>query len=200
MIPKILYRGDSDKGDERLLRSELHHWALYTNLISGGVGNIIFKKPLIDLVKIHINPGWKKTHFLSFTECVEKAIEFGSHEFNGYPHPYMSDDNNWDFALLKFDTTKLIEKRMVEKGVYRCFYKQSSYEPDKHCEILLIDTIEYLKSHMELNVDSQLSNAQRDKEWLVLPTNLITLNNLFVEYSAKLEMMDLIEYELFNVF
>ncbi|MBU0474642.1 MAG: hypothetical protein KKF62_10805 [Bacteroidetes bacterium] len=55
---------------------------------------------------------------------------------------------------------------------------------------------EYLKSHKELNVNSQLSNAQRDEVWLVLPTNILALNNSFVEYSARLEMSDIIDYTM----
>lgn len=199
MIPKNLYRGDSDKDGDRLLKSQLRHRLLFTNLISRGNGSVIFNKPLIELVKNHINPGWSKTHFLSFTESIDKALKFGSHEFSRECYPKIDYDNDsWDFALLVLNTGRLSNLRLIEKGVYECFYKHSLIEFQDGCKILLVNTVEYLKANMELDVDAQLKNAQRDEEWLVLPLNKILLNKNTVQYSAKIDMSDIIEYELYS--
>ena len=200
MIPEILFRGDSDiKGDRLLKNTLISKRILFTNLISGGYGNTIFKKSLIELVKRHINPGWGKTHFLSFTKSCEKAIEFGLYEFEGEPIPVIDYDGKWEFAILKFYTKNLLVKESSGNGVYKCSYKSHLIEFKDCCEILLINTIEYLKAHKELDVNSQLKNAIRDEEWLILPINIL-LNNNAVEYSAKIDMSNIIDYELYNVY
>jgi hypothetical protein len=199
MIPKKLYRGDSDKKGDRILKKSVKEGMLFTNLISGGSGQIIFRKPLIELVKIHTNPGWAKTHFLSFSECENKAREFGAFGFAGEHYPYYVDDDAWNFALLKFQTTILVDCIPKEKGLYECSYIPSLKEFKNRLKVLLIDTVEYLKANSELDIDSQLINAEKDMEWLILPVNAILLNNKFVEYSAKLDMSNLIDYELFEV-
>ena len=38
MIPKKLYRGDSDKKGDRILKKSVKEGMLFTNLISGGSG------------------------------------------------------------------------------------------------------------------------------------------------------------------
>lgn len=201
MIPETLYRGDSDVRGDRLLKSTLvTRRTLFTNLISNGIGSEIFKQPLIELVKRHINPGWGKTHFLSFTESPEKAISFGINEFNGEPNPIFNYDEKWDFAILEFHTNNLLTKKNLGNGVFKCSYKSHLIEFKNGCEILLINAIEYLKAHMELDVNSQLENAIRDEEWLILPLNKVLLNNSIVEYSAKLDMSTIIEYELYSAY
>jgi hypothetical protein len=199
IIPKNLYRGDSDKNGDRILRKSLREGMICTNLVSGGNGRIIFKKPLLELVKVHINPGWEKSHFLSFSECKNKALEFGAFSFVGEHSPYYEDGDSWNFALLKFQTTNLVDCVVKESGVYECSYSPYLKEFKNGCKILLIDTVEYLKANSALVTASQLTNAERDMEWLVLPTNAILLNNQSIEFSAKLDMSDVIEYELFEV-
>ena len=101
--------------------------------------------------------------------------------------------------MLKFQTTILVDCIPKEKGLYECSYIPSLKEFKNRFKVLLIDTVEYLKAKSELDTDSQLINAEKDMEWLILPVNAILLNNKFVEYSAKLDMSNLIDYELFEV-
>ena len=44
MIPKTLYRGDSDKKNDRKLKEFIDKGLLFTNPISGGNGQNILKK------------------------------------------------------------------------------------------------------------------------------------------------------------
>ena len=198
-IPEILYRGDSDKYGDRQLKIHLKNGLLCTNLISGGIGATIFNTPLVDLVKNHIYPGWGKTHFLSFTESKEKAYEYGVYGFHGQICPFFEDDNNWDFALFKFTTMKLVSVNLGEPGVFNCRYNASFKEFTDGFNIILINTFDYLHANTSFFTHLQIRNAERDKEWLILPTNQILLNNRFFEYSAKIDMSDIIDYELYVV-
>jgi len=194
-LPEVLYRGDSDRQGIRMLKSTIRNGLLCTNLINGGIGAAV-RRPLIDLVKSHINPGWAKTHFLSFSESEERAMGFGSHGITNNRNPIYNDDSTWSFALLKFYPLK-VDYTFIEKGVYRGFYNQSLIAFPNGCWIFLINTVEYLKANSQLNTDSQLKNAKRDKEWLILPATPILLNLNIIEYSAKVDMSDVIEYELY---
>src|ERR1035437_239256 len=188
MIPKKLYRGDADKKNNRILKKNLRNRLLFTNLISGGIGKDAFNKPLIELVKDHISPGWDKSHFLSFSELEERAVFYGSNGFESEIIPYDEEEDDWNYALLIFDTTQIRILKVKEKGVYQCSYKASLIEFNGIFSFILIDTEEYLKSNNILNTNIQLENVERDKEWLMLPTNFIYLNNNAVEYSAKIDM------------
>ena len=197
MLPKKLYRGDSDSQRDRMLRHSLQ--MLFTNLISSGNGQEI-KNPLIELVKQHIDSSWGKTHFLSFSESEEKAHEFGSFGLVGDYYPCYDVDASWHFAIVTLDAANLKVCTLRERGVYECSYDTSSRECKNGCKIALIDTVEYLKANSQLNTASQLSNAERDKEWLLLPISAILLNNNMVEFTAKLYMQyGLLDYELFEV-
>lgn len=200
MIHRKLYRGDSDKNGDRNLKHSLRERMLFTNLISSGNGQEIFTNSLIELVKRHINPGWCKTHFLSFSECENKALEFGSFGLVGEHYPCDDFEASWHFAMLTLDTTNLHVCTLKESGVYECSYDPSVIEFKNGCRIALIDTVEYLKANSQLDTASQLTNAERDKEWLLLPINAILLNNNMVEFTAKLYMLyGLLDYELFEV-
>lgn len=199
MIPETLYRGDADKNNSRQLKLHLKKRLLLTNLISGGNGNIIFSKPLIELVKEHISPGWGKTHFLSFSELKGRAFEFGEYEFKGERCQYFEEDNNWDFALLTFKTSHIINCDLLEAGVYKCNYEASFIEFSDGYKFLFVNTAEYLKANKNLNTNSQIEKAEGDKEWLILPTNSILLNNNRIEYSAKIDMGKSINYELYKM-
>jgi len=200
MIPDKLYRGDSDKCNCRKLREYINKGMLFTNLISGGTGKIIFTAPLIELVKMHINNsgGWK-SHFLSFTEKEKKAFDFGAYGFQGEHESYFEEDNNWDFAILIFTTSRLKSRELIEKGVYECTYDSSFCEFENGCRILLIDTVEYLIANSHLNINSELKNAQKDEEWLLLPTNSKLFNNGVVEYSAKVDMSNIIDFTRYKM-
>jgi hypothetical protein len=195
MIPKFLYRGDSDPNNVRWLKKSIDEGMLLTNLISGGNPQEIASKPLIELVKIHIKNEWGKTHFLSFTEEENSAIRFGSFGHKGEPNIYVDDTNDWDFALVKFRTNNLKEVSPIEKGVYECDYTASLREFRNGCKLLLINTVDYLRTNLNSNTASQLKSAERDKEWLILPTNSKLFNNGKVEYSAKIDMADVFDHE-----
>lgn len=198
MALKKIYRGDSDKAGDRILKKSIREGFLCTNLISGGNPRTI-REPLLDLVKRHITPGWGKTHFLSFSECEYKAVEFGANGFAGDHWPYYEYDDTWAFALLTFDPTNLLAAIERQTGVYECSYVNSLMEFRDGCRILLIDTVEYLKINSTLATKTELSNAGRDREWLILPINEILPNNNEVEFSAKMDMGNVIGYTLYEV-
>lgn len=77
MIPKKLFRGDSDSQNARRLRYTYSRQQFCTNLIRGGVGEKIFSEPLMDLVNTHILSKFENSHFLSFTESRTSAIRYG---------------------------------------------------------------------------------------------------------------------------
>jgi hypothetical protein len=189
-FPKILYRGDSDKEDNRLLRTTLKSLYLCTNLIKGGNGSVIFKEPLVELVKAHIN-GWGKTHFLSFSESEDTATEYGSHGLN----LQYNDPDRVNYALLKFHPDKVLKWQGKNDGVYKGYYSSSMIKFPNGCWLYLIDTVTYLKANIHLGTAAQLSLATGDKEWLILPANAELFNNGVVEYSTQLDMSDIIEYE-----
>lgn len=72
MVPRYLYRGDSDLSNIRLLRDTIINYQVQSNLISRGNGSEIKEFPIINLVNKHITNKWSNSHFLSFTE--DKAI------------------------------------------------------------------------------------------------------------------------------
>ena len=81
MIPQLLYRGDGDTQKERSLRTNhpsSAYGGLLTNLSNGGSGRDIFSSPLISTVNRHVNEGWEKTHYLSFSEERTRALAFAS--------------------------------------------------------------------------------------------------------------------------
>src|SRR5688500_14067934 len=110
-IPSILYRGDDDRNQVRDLKQTLHYSQLQTNLLKGGIGHVIFKSPLIELVANHVNPGWAASHFLSFSEDKQTAFRFGLHceldEVDGllvnYAE-YYEQEQDWNFALITIST------------------------------------------------------------------------------------------------
>lgn len=199
MIPEKLYRGDADRKNCRQLKTHLKNGLLFTNLISGGNGSIVFKKPLVELVKEHISPGSDKTHFLSFSELEERAFDFGSYGFDGDVYPFYEEESNWDFALLTFDTSHIISCNLIDTGVYKCHYKTLNKEFDGSFNFVFINTVEYLNANTNFNTESQIKNAERDKEWLMLPTNEVLLNSNLVEYSAKIDMGNAIDFMLFTM-
>jgi hypothetical protein len=78
MIPDQLYRGDGDCQGIRFLHQTISFSQLQTNLINSGDKRLVFTEELLNLVKRHIETGWSRTHFLSFTEDINVAFHYGS--------------------------------------------------------------------------------------------------------------------------
>jgi hypothetical protein len=136
---------------------------LKTNLGSGGNGAAMLKKPLLELVKLHIQPGWVKSHFLSFSESKEIAYKFGEYGFKG-ERDACYEDKNCDYVLLEFASHSLNDASKKEVGVFECSYGSvyRNYEGEP-VRILLINTVEYLQHQVEKEGDQQLDNRPAAK-------------------------------------
>jgi len=202
-IPEFLYRGDSDSKQERHLH-ELYNpninggysssGLLMTNLNNSGKGKAIFDTSFQELVQSHVSPGWEKTHFLSFSECEERAKFFGSGGKEYFP--YMGE-NKWDFLLLTFSLNCMtsIYKKEIFHGVYYIEYDTSRIEFNFKAKILLMNLKEYLKELKRLNINilpEQIENVNRDKEWLILPINEFAKGEF--SYKIATECINQIDY------
>ncbi|MEQ3219765.1 hypothetical protein [Butyricimonas virosa] len=189
-IPDTLYRGDCGKdrnGEEvRYLRTEAWKKHLYTNLIHGGNPAEIFFTELGDLVKKHIDPGWHKTHFLSFTSKESQAQRYALHIdnekyaeqiiYNEYINCRIEKDK-WDFIIAKLYKHRVDYKEYTSyRGVYLGSYLDDQNQTHNIC---LIDAQEYLKQ-MSPNAQKAYNNAKRDQEWLVLPLDPMPDNSKFL--------------------
>jgi hypothetical protein len=195
MLPQLLYRGDSDRNGTRRLKECLGQGILFTNLIDGGNGQVIFERPLFELISNHVSPGFNKTHFLSFSEDEETALRFGSFEVTGEIQPYFEEDGNWDFILIKFKTSGLSDIKMVEVGVYECEYSSSQLEFHNRFKLLIFDTVTYLKKNFSSTHQKQLENASKNKEWLIFPANQYLFNNNKVEFKSKIDISNVFDFE-----
>jgi hypothetical protein len=194
MIPKILYRGDADKKGVRDLRSTLHLYQLQTNLLKAGTGHEIFTTPIVDLVARHVDPGWAKSHFLSFSEDKVTALRFGldctneevNKELENFTE-YYQQGADWSFALITIDTS-FINWKKIGAGIYHGTYEPSLLKFANYpgvAKVILINVVKAIKeNNQHLGHPHVLSNAVRDKEWLVLPATEIAMNNKMVEYSG----------------
>jgi hypothetical protein len=186
-LPTLLFRGDSDQYNKRLLKSTFKSDLFMTNLISGGNGREIFSNTIGQLLNRHIATGWDKTHFLSFTTDKQRALYYGS---DGKPFEDVFDESkNWDFAVLTFDTTLLIQDRIkeVEAGIYSAQFIPSCNEFLPTYKVILIDAVSHLKSiasKSNIDLKTAIANADNDKEWLILPASPF---NHHGELTAKLD-------------
>lgn len=186
-LPTLLFRGDSDRFNKRLLKSTFNSELFLTNLISGGNGREIFSNTVGQLLNRHIATGWDKTHFLSFSTDEQRAFHYGS---DGKPFNDVYDESgNWDFAVLTFDTSLLIQDsiREVETGIYSAQFVPSCIEFLPTYKVILIDAVSHLKSIASINnldLTTAIANADKDKEWLILPAS--PFNNQG-EFTAKLD-------------
>lgn len=197
-IPDRLYRGDDDQAGIRKLRSTIQHNQYQTNLINGGHGRTIFETPITKLINAHVGVGWDKTHFLSFSEDILIASRYGSRnlllsqtELETDYNEYLEDDERWTFALLTFQTDN-IDWTMLDQGVYEGFYNPTLRlfrETNARYRVILLDVKTILTGWKDFDASyhKAFSNAVRDKEWLLLPATLISLNGGFHEYSAILD-------------
>lgn len=158
-----------------------------TNLISGGNGREIFSSSIGQLVNNHITTGWDKTHFLSFSTDEQRAFYYGS---EGKPfNDVLYENENWDFAVLTFDTSLLIPESIkeIERGIYSAQFIPSCNEFLPTFKVILIDTHSHLKSIVSKNsfdLTTAITKADNDKEWLILPA---TPFNHQGEFTAKLD-------------
>ena len=79
-LPKNLFRGDSDKNNQRDVKTLINSGIIKTNLCNGGNGREIFNNSLGQLVNRHIGVGLDKTHFLSFSSNEQTAFYYGSYD------------------------------------------------------------------------------------------------------------------------
>ena len=197
VIPSILYRGDEDLNNIRNLKATLHHYQLQTNLLNGGQGHMIFDTPIIDLIAKHVDPGWIKTHFLSFSEDKKTALRFGMHcEYNVVENDlenfieYHEDDQDWTFAIIAIDTTIISWKAMgigIYEGCYKSGLNKFKFFPG-NSKMILINVAEAINVYPKLsNYSIVHENAKRDQEWLLLPASEMIMNTGVLEYSGIMD-------------
>jgi hypothetical protein len=184
IIPKILYRGDSDHHSCRNLRIIQSHGCLLTNLSNSGDGREIFSTSLRNVICKHVTPGWTKTHFLSFSECPDIAFRFATGE-SGKKLVDGSVDS-WDAVVIYLCKDKFTSIIEVCEGIYKCQFNgglpvgilgsnilriiENYFNGTKTVTILLIDVATYLATlHINLDVEKQIKLAKKYREWLVLP-------------------------------
>lgn len=171
-IPMYLYRGDSDPRGERKLKETFHTALLLTAMANGGNGREIFSAPLNQLINRHVGTGWHKSHFFSFSADEKVAINYGSNFKQNYE--VYDDRELWDFTVVTFDTTRLIQNRitLIQDGIYSAQFAPLNREFLPIYNIILIDVFTHLRKISVSASDPILaiSNAERDKEWLILPT------------------------------
>lgn len=191
-LPPYLYRGDADPKGERNLKM-WRHGSLLTNLSSGGSVREIFCAPLVDLVRRHVDIGWEKTHFLSFSESRSRAKVFaGEREGRDL---ILVDTSEWDAALITLDTGFFANLQTYGVGIYQCSYpsiplshnrntlpellsygipRQMAYfhRQGRPITVLLIDVVSHLRKQIldgQRELEVALEKAIRDSEWLILP-------------------------------
>jgi len=197
MFPRFLFRGDSDKYNERKLRDTISSGVLLTNLSNGGNGKEILTSDFYQLVNKHINIGWSKTHFLSFTTNENTAFYYAtkSIEFEELFNIY----EKWDFCVLTFDFNSLQKDTIHEyvKGLYYAEYYPICKEFYPRFKILLIDTYNFLinKNNIKSEMNQAIFKAERDNEWLILPLNSFGISG---EFTSKLDINCISEKRIFK--
>lgn len=195
-LPKYLYRGDSDSNGERKLKDTFKSGLLLSNLSNGGKGEEIFNLPLSELINNHVGIGWRKTHFLSFSEDEATAMNYGSNLKPSYE--VYNDEELWDFSIITFDTTLLIKNSIatIKEGIYAAQFNPLHKEFLPTCKIILVDVVAHLKStNNSGNISTSLFNAYRDKEWLILPTSPFGHHG---QYTSKLDEACVREKRIFR--
>jgi hypothetical protein len=193
-LPEYLFRGDQDQYNIRKLKSTLGNGLMMTNLCNGGSGRDIFNQPLKQSVNRHVSIGWDKTHFLSFSEDKSVAMHYAS---NGKECEETYEINNdWDFALVTFQTCRLTNIKQIVKGIYQAEFVPTCYEFLPSFKIILIDVVTHLKGLINLNIDltTAIFNAEKDKEWLILPAYPFGNG----QFSSKLDTNCISETQVFK--
>ena len=205
-IPPILYRGDQDSGNVRYLRDQARFGHLFTNLINNGDPFAIFTHNLTQLIKQHISPGWRTTHFLSFTSKERKALQYGlSIKEEDYPDLKLLEQKidkeltrywdipnapkNWDFIIIKLNNNYIKYKETTLPGIYSGQYSTNKGEH----EILLINAQKILLQ-TQPKAQEAYKNAKRDEEWLVLPLDSLPKPEQGFSAIFTLPSLDMITY------
>ena len=200
MLPKFLFRGDRDEKKSRRLKETINSGILLTNLCNGGNGKEIFTNTLVELINRHINIGWDKTHFLSFSTDEQVAFSYASH---GEQYEELFDyQEDWLFAVLTFDTTLITPDSLQEisTGIYSAYFTPICYEFLPKYKIILIDVISHLQNisnNKNDDLSTTIKKAERDKEWLILPANPFGNNG---EYTAKFDSYCISSKRIFRTF
>lgn len=191
-----------------------------TNLASGGVGREIFSTPLVDSIRRHVDIGWEKTHFLSFSETYSTAERFAG--ATDKRRLVMTEQSDWDAAIIVIDTKCFKVDEVCDSGLYRCHYElipknhckhdlsdllahqiprqiASIYRHNRPVPILLIDLVSYLngqKAKGVCRIEESLSKASNDSEWLILPVESVP--KIPDEYTAALDISCVSKFECFK--
>lgn len=187
-LPCALYRGDSDPNGTRKLKASWRTGFLLTNLSDSGSGREIFSAPLVDFICNHVDLGWAKSHFLSFSECPDIAFKFATGQSD--QKLVIASEGNWDAVIIHLCKDRFTSVVQVGVGVYRCEFQgglpngatgtnfprlvSHAYKGGKTVTVLLIDVVSCLgASQLNESVCNSLKNATRDREWLVLPIDSV---------------------------
>ncbi len=192
VFPALLFRGDQDSNPHfsREVRALWHTGYLRTNLVDG---NLIWSRPLLEFVRQHVDPGWRTTHFLSFSEDRTRAEAFarglGNETKTLVPVP--EEESSWHTSVFTLDTSRLIAEatQQVAPGLWSTAFHERPLQHSQHflpqlaalianqkrgdvpVRVLLVDVVSALSANTSMSHDCTraLSNARRDREWLVLP-------------------------------
>lgn len=195
-IPNFLYRGD--KFGNVTLPERHCVDGLHSKLIQKGNPAYITKYGIYKAINAHIFPQSKQeisfhnsSHFLSFSESIEKAKYYASDKNPNdliEVQRYTERRYLFTFNLGRIQIEQISD--YVFKALFRCnrnlIEPLTSNTPElfwlrnekcKLCEIdgifhtlMILNVVSILKKHPGYRANEQaLINAERDKEWLVLP-------------------------------
>lgn len=198
LLPRFLYRGDSDINNMRKLRETFSSELLLTNMCNGGDGREIFSNPLEQLINKHISVGWAKTHFLSFSTCEETAFHYGS--LDKASDEVYGINESWDFAVFSFDTSRLIQDSIKEisTGIYSAQFIPACKEFLPTYKLILIDAVSHLKYislQHHLDITEAITKANLDHEWLILPASPFGHNS---EFTGKFDTACITDRRVFR--
>jgi hypothetical protein len=149
---------------------------LWSQLANCGNPYAVAQFGLLDAVTRHVGApaSFLRTHFLSFTSDEAVALRYARN-----PPPDEPDidkasypDDSWEHTHYVVFRLNISQRQLVEPGVYRLAYNQGAHQA------LLIDVPDYLTAMAPQSADAAplqeaRKNAARDREWLVLPAELI---------------------------
>ena len=218
MNPNYLFRGDCRDNGEVIKHFRMA--GLHTRLINGGNPQYVTEVGLLEAIRVHIAPQiserdlQQKSHFISFTSNREKALFYAS---SGESEKLVECKSYTESRyIFSFDTSQSVIVN-EDVGIYTLSYESqpTAIEPDsqsfndlilfvafknelqkkgttKHT-LCLLDVVTYLKAYPQYQTSPEaLKNAERDSEWLVLPTDHI---EGLVGYSANIPRSSLWSYQ-----
>lgn len=192
---------------------------LLTKQLNGGNPELIWEQPLLKLISSHVNPNseeektiYNTTSFLSFSEnedIVRYTYLTGLNN-DVYNETDYNDANGFIFTIE-------IEKHNLEfivEGVYQynyyCNYEKFKDQvffplrnnigcsfckgnPSLHT-LIIVDVVCYLENNGEVG-KGVLGNAERDKEWLLLPVDLFVDS---VGYHSRIPVANFLDVKYFK--